>query len=45
LTNTAHLCGGPERAAVADNDHARHEAARALYALREGIISGLRGGA
>jgi hypothetical protein len=33
LTGTAHLCGGPERAAVADIDHARDRAISALDAL------------
>ena len=51
MTNTAHLRGGPERATVADIDHARNLAITALDDLGarrdrlEAIISDLRPGA
>ena len=35
MTNLAHLRSGPERATVADIDHARNAAIRALDALRD----------
>ena len=35
MTSTAHLRGGPERATVANTDHARNLAIRALDALSQ----------